>query len=242
MKLNEILLKKIQSEVDKATDKNLMLHEDLGRFCSRTLNAQSKDSHLEHMALAWVRLSADSMQHNYHQQNSSTPFEAYWYKHFLQSALCYALLLLEEDVRFELLRLCLSFGSDAEKQILMEGMCLFDEQGDCVELVLEQCRTNNTQLLASIALNNPWPAQHLPTESFHRMVLKSLFYQLDIRLIADFDRHHNATLNRLICDFILERLAAQRPFPNYLFHLIEPDHLTEQQRISLTQYQSLQTD
>ena len=97
-----------------------------------------------------------------------------------------------------------------EKQVIAKGFALLDKEGAAVDLATSIGRTNNINLFAAIALNNPYPSAFYDERAFNQLVLKALFMGLDISAMQGLQQHLSPTLSLLCIDLVKENLAAVR--------------------------------
>lgn len=116
----------------------------------------------------------------------------------------------------QLMKNMIRFSDDDEKQSITKGIILLDPDGLLFDNMVELCRTNSTELLSSLALDNPYPAKYFPEINFNQLVLKSLFCGLDIGKVINLDKRKNSELSRMAEDYKEERINASRSVPNSL--------------------------
>lgn len=122
--------------------------------------------------------------------------------------------------RQPLLRQLFSWGDDQEKIATLKALDWLDGSGCCVNLALKAGRTNNSQVFAAIAQDNPYPARHYDERSFHQLVLKTLGMELNARRILGLPQRRSPALNQLALELLEELLAAGRTVPEGLPHII----------------------
>jgi len=120
-----------------------------------------------------------------------------------------------------LLRQLFLWGDDQEKAALLKALDDLDSQGASLDLALQAGRTNNREVFAAIALDNPFAARHYQDRAFHQLVLKTLGMALDSRRVD---------LNQLALDLMEEQLAAEREVSHGLPQAIAFDLLSQAQR------------
>lgn len=119
----------------------------------------------------------------------------------------------EKDIT-SLLSQVYSQGDERERAAMLMGLCLFDPNALWLNEAEDSCRTNSLVLLRAIALYNPYPSQHFSSRGFNQLVLKSLFLGLNIANIYGLSTRLNSELSQMCTDYIDERLAAGRDYPN----------------------------
>lgn len=129
-----------------------------------------------------------------------------------------------------LLRQLFLWGDDQEKAALLKALDDLDSQGASLDLALQAGRTNNREVFAAIALDNPFAARHYPDRAFHQLVLKALGMGLDSRRIHGLAERRSVDLNQLALDLMEEQLAAEREVSCGLPQAIAFDLLSQAQR------------
>lgn len=119
-----------------------------------------------------------------------------------------------------LLRQLFLRGDDQEKIVSLKALDWMDASGCCVHLAQQAGRTNNSQVFAALALDNPYPSRHYGERALHQLVLKALGMGLDVRRLQGLGQHRSAPLNQLALDLLEEQLAADRAVSNGLSHII----------------------
>lgn len=157
------------------------------------------------------------------QELPALPDGAIWTTTQLARALLLAQVLAHQATadQLPLLRQLFSWGDDQEKIATLKALDWLDGSGHCVDLALQAGRTNNTQVFAAIALDNPYPGRHYGERAFHQLVLKALGMELDVRRIVGLTRRLSPALNQLALDALEERLAAERAVADELPHVID---------------------
>lgn len=141
--------------------------------------------------------------------------------------------LLEQQAGAEqlpLLRQLFLWGDDQEKSVLLKVLDDLDTQGASLDLALQAGRTNNREVFAAIALDNPFPARHYPDRAFHQLVLKTLGMGLDSRRISGLAQRRSVDLNQLALEHMEEQLAADRSVSDSLPRVIAFELLSQAQR------------
>ncbi|MCJ7956174.1 MAG: EboA domain-containing protein [Pseudomonas sp.] len=129
-----------------------------------------------------------------------------------------------------LLRQLFLWGDDQEKAALLKALDDLDSQGASLDLALQAGRTNNREVFAAIALDNPFAARHYQDRAFHQLVLKTLGMGLDSRRIHGLAERRSVDLNQLALDLMEEQLAAEREVSNGLPQAIAFALLSQAQR------------
>ncbi|WP_299495687.1 EboA domain-containing protein [uncultured Shewanella sp.] len=233
MILNEVLISLQAAWLQQHLDKPV-----LEWFEWATHQIKQQDKHrvgADELATAWVNLSAQAGR-----QCSAVKHLVYGMpfldKSFSMIAiirmqlLAYTLLMFDEALRYEVFKQCLRFSDDNEKQALVQGLDRLDMQGNSKALIVDLCRTNNTALFASIALENAWPAIHFSDVEFEQLLLKALFSDFNIDLIEGLNKRHSQRLSQLAFDYLSERIFAKRSWPSSIYSAIDPKHLTCEQK------------
>ncbi|QXI26027.1 EboA domain-containing protein [Pseudomonas vanderleydeniana] len=150
-----------------------------------------------------------------------------------------------EDQRLALLRQVFLWGDDQEKIALLRALDWLDSHGAALDLALQAGRTNNSQVFAAIALDNPYPARHYDERAFYQLILKALGMGLDVRRTEGLPRRRGHPLNQLALDLLEEQLAAERTVSAGLvqviaFALLSPPQL--QRLVELDRQQRLPAD
>ncbi len=122
-------------------------------------------------------------------------------------------------------------GDEYEKIAIIKGLGLLDSQGNLVNLMLLTGRTNNINLFAACALNNPYPAAHYNDRAYHQLVLKALFMGLDITGMSGLQQRLNPELSLLCIDLVKERLLADRVPPYSISSAINSEHLSADDKL-----------
>ncbi|PMY39328.1 hypothetical protein C1Y35_13305 [Pseudomonas sp. GW456-L14] len=167
--------------------------------------------------------------------DSLVPDSQGWTRSQLARALLLAQLLQQQASadRLPLLRQLFLWADDSEKSALLKALDDLDSQGHSLDLALQAGRTNNREVFAAIALDNPFPARHYNDRAFNQLVLKSLGMGLDSRRINGLAQRRSVDLNQLALDLMEEQLAAQRNVSDGLPQTIAFELLSPAQRLRL---------
>lgn len=129
-----------------------------------------------------------------------------------------------------LLRQLFLWGDDQEKSVLLRVLDDLDTEGRSIDLALQAGRTNNREVFAALALDNPFPARHYHDRAFHQLLLKTLGMGLDSGRIEGLAQRHSVDLNQLALEHMEEQLAAFRSVSDRLPHAIAFELLSQAQR------------
>ncbi len=86
----------------------------------------------------------------------------------------------------------------------------------------EGVRSNMTVVFDAIALNNPYPAEHLDDDAWNQMVLKAVFVERPLDKIYGIDKRVNGKLAKMLSDYAHERWAASRYVTPELWRPVGP--------------------
>ncbi len=113
----------------------------------------------------------------------------------------------------ELLQKVYSYSDKSEQRSILPGLYWLDNTSETKLFAVNAQRTNDADLFYSLALHNPFPAQHFSAEAFNQMVLKLLFQNQCIDRIHNLQKRRNPELARMCDDYLHERRFAQREIP-----------------------------
>jgi hypothetical protein len=109
-----------------------------------------------------------------------------------------------------------------ELKSLYAALPLMPFQEHLVARAVEGLRTNITLVFDAVALNNPFPAEHLEEAAWNQMVVKAIFMQRPLFQILDSDRRANENLAHTLTDFAHERWAAGRSVMPEAWRFVAP--------------------
>jgi hypothetical protein len=103
---------------------------------------------------------------------------------------------------------------------LYQGLYWLDNASDFVPRAREGLRTNMVGVFDAIALDNPFPAAHLPEDAWNQMVLKAVFMERPIYRVYRIEERKNATLAAIFLDYAEERWSAHRAVTPELWRFV----------------------
>lgn len=86
----------------------------------------------------------------------------------------------------------------------------------------EGIRSNIGFVLESIMCNNPYPSENLDDPAWNQLVLKAIFTEKPVHLIAGLDQRANQELATILSDYAHERWAAHRYVNPQLWRCVGP--------------------
>jgi hypothetical protein len=113
-------------------------------------------------------------------------------------------------------------GDSREKRAVVRSLSLLPEAGRFAPLALDAGRTNETDLFAALACDNPFAARHYGEPEFNKLVMKAAFVGAPLDRISGLDRRANPELARMAIDHVSEQEAAARRFPPDIWLLVAP--------------------
>jgi hypothetical protein len=117
----------------------------------------------------------------------------------------------------------LYFGGDArEKNAIVRALVLLEGAERFASIALDAGRTNESELFAAVACDNPFPARHYPELEFNKLVMKAAFVKAPVDRIIGLVRRANPELARMGMEHIDEQESAGRSFVPELWLAIAP--------------------
>jgi hypothetical protein len=104
-------------------------------------------------------------------------------------------------------------GEMREQQALLRVLAHLPEPDLYASLAADAVRTNVLPVLEALALDNPFPARHMPDPAFNQMIMKVIFNDLPLRRVQALPERNRAELRRMVSAYASERRAAGRPVP-----------------------------
>lgn len=131
-----------------------------------------------------------------------------------------ALLLIEARAGLPALTRLYEQGTAAERRAVLLTLPALDLGPAALPLVEDALRTNDTTLIAAAV--GPYAGAHLDPHHWRHAVLKCLFTGVPVEAVGDLARRSrgDAELARMLGDFASERIAAGRPVPAGLHHVL----------------------
>lgn len=113
-------------------------------------------------------------------------------------------------------------GDSREKRAVLRALPLLADGARFLELALDAGRTNESDLFAALACDNPYPARHYGERDWNKLVMKAAFVGAPLARIVGLDRRGNRELCRMALDYIDQQESAARAVPPDLDRLIAP--------------------
>jgi hypothetical protein len=131
-----------------------------------------------------------------------------------------------------LIRSAFQFGDHCQKLAIAKGLDLIDEEGLMVDLAIATAASDNKELFAAVALNNPYPALNFDDKSFNQLVVKALSLDLDIVNIIGLQQRLSETLSEQCMNLVNERLQSDNHSPCTVWLAIDFSTLNEKDRMT----------
>ncbi len=113
-------------------------------------------------------------------------------------------------------------GDSREKRAVLRALPLLAGGERYLELALDAGRTNESDLFAALACDNPYPARHYGEREWNKLVMKAAFVGAPIERIVGLERRNNRELGRMALDYIDQQESAARAVPPELDRLVAP--------------------
>jgi hypothetical protein len=113
-------------------------------------------------------------------------------------------------------------GDSREKRAIVRALPLLPRAGRFVELALDAGRTNEGDLFAALACDNPFPARHYGEPAWNKLVMKAAFVGAPLDRMIGLDRRANRDLCRMALDYVDQQESAGRTHPAELRRLVDP--------------------
>lgn len=114
-------------------------------------------------------------------------------------------------------------AADLNEQIaLYLALPLLPHQEDFLPIAYEGTRSNITAVFDAISLENPFPYDYFPDETYNRLVLKSAFMERPFTKMVGLKERKSPALANLLLDLVSERWAAGRKVDPLIWKLIVP--------------------
>jgi len=113
-------------------------------------------------------------------------------------------------------------GDSREKRAVLRALPLLADGGRFLELALDAGRTNESDLFAALACDNPYPARHYGEREWNQLVMKAAFVGAPIARIRGLERRGNRDLCRMALDYADQQESAGRELPPDLDRLVAP--------------------
>jgi len=113
-------------------------------------------------------------------------------------------------------------GDSREKRGVLRSLALLPDAGRFLSIALDAGRTNESDLFAALACDNPFPARHYGEPEWNKLVMKAAFVGAPLARILGLDRRANLELARMGMDYVSEQEAAARRFPADIWLLVAP--------------------
>jgi hypothetical protein len=120
------------------------------------------------------------------------------------------------------LKLYFSTASLEEINSILKVLPLLPESEKFMQEAALGVRSNMKSVFESIALDNPFPAEHFEIDAWNQMVLKALFIGSPLYRIVGLDERANTKLSVMFRDFAHEKWAAGRKVCPEMWRIITP--------------------
>ena len=113
-------------------------------------------------------------------------------------------------------------GDSREKRAVLRALPLLDGGARFLEIALDAGRTNESDLFAALACDNPYAARHYDERAWNKLVMKAATVDAPISRIAGLERRNNRELCRMALDYVDQQESAGREVPPDLDRLVAP--------------------
>ncbi|MFC4874130.1 EboA domain-containing protein [Negadavirga shengliensis] len=143
----------------------------------------------------------------------------------LRAARCFLLLQAvseENDKWLSLMDTLFETADMHEQEALYGALPLLPFPEKLTKRASEGLRTNITSVFDAVALDNPYPADHLDEKAWNQLVLKAIFLQRPLYRIIGADGRANKDLANTLVDYVHERWSAGREVFPELWRFVGP--------------------
>ncbi len=112
-------------------------------------------------------------------------------------------------------------ASIEELVALYQGLSWYPHPDRLVLRAQEGIRHSATAVFAAVALDNDFPAAHLPEPAFNQLVLKAFFQGCDVDRIRGLESRLNPALGAMLRDYARERTAAKRTVDERVWRMVQ---------------------
>ncbi len=113
-------------------------------------------------------------------------------------------------------------GDTREKIAVVRSLGLLPDNTQLLPLALDAGRTNDANLFAALATDNPYACQRYPEPDLNKLVMKAAFVGIPIDRIIGLEQRCNQDLARMGMEYIDQQQSADRDFPPELWLAIGP--------------------
>jgi hypothetical protein len=103
------------------------------------------------------------------------------------------------------------YADEGELCALYRSLCLLPKGDRFSWRAGEGCRSNMLTVFEAIALDNPYPVQHLDDTAWRQLIVKAIFMDVPVWRIWGLDSRLSSELARMALDLVDERRSAGRP-------------------------------
>lgn len=128
----------------------------------------------------------------------------------------------ENDKWLDLLEKLFETADMHEQEALYGALPLLPSPDKLARRAAEGLRTNITSVFDAVALDNPYPADHLEEKAWNQLVLKAIFLQRPLYRIIGADQRVNESLAKTLVDYVHERWSAAREVIPELWRFVGP--------------------